>query len=114
MTWVAHLGRDIYGRLAGHLEGCTAQLLRTWCVHAGNVSAGYIHNKVLSMVQEYPGRLLDGDLEANLDVLRDGPEPADSCTWKIQQLARIGYSRVKLLEGVRLLADVQWTTTSVE
>ena len=65
---------------------------------------------------DYPWRLAVGSIQENLDLLAASEEPiADSCAHKVRLLARAGFNRSRLLEGVALLLrEVPWSSVPVE
>ena len=89
--------------------------LRSVCLRACFVAAGYIHGKLFVPLQEWPWKLALGDVIANLRALEDSQEPiSDITTSNIRELLRQGYPVQKIVDGLALLQEVPWTTLGVE
>ena len=81
---------------------------------AGHVASAFIFRKFLAPAKEYPWCLARGDVSANITALAEAADANDETTAKIQQLARLGFKRAMLVQGVERLANIGWTTTVVE
>ncbi|CAE8616190.1 unnamed protein product, partial [Polarella glacialis] len=87
--------------------------LRTDAINAATVSAGFIQ-KGLSQAREPPRLLCVGDLDANPDQLISGSVPQEETTWKIYELARLGFNRALLKDGLKLMGQAGWSSTTTE
>ena len=113
--WVASMGEHIWIRLASLCgEGMSFQVLRTRCVAAACVAGGYISRRVFREARQMPWSFLHGDVNANLHALLTMPMPVDETSQKLWQLVRLGFNRAALVEAVKLMGDISWSTTSVE
>ena len=113
LTWLSNLPEHVWGNI-GSTCGLHAQELRSNTLEAAHVSVAFIRHRTLSMVNEYPWSLLQGDINANLDRLKAAERPQESVASKIWGLLQIGFNRHELLLGLDLLSDCGWSTTSVE
>ena len=88
--------------------------LRNEVVEGALVSAGDIYKKVFRVALQYPWKLALGDVDANLEALRQLPAPREETTLQIWTLVKIGYSRVQVVQAVRLLLKCPWSSVPVE
>jgi hypothetical protein len=114
LSWIASIEPFVWQRLASLVPGLSSATLMNDCIRAANISASFMERKALSVARGLPWSLARGDINENLDRLRQGPPPVDPTAHKIWKLLEIGYSRPLLVEGVERLADVHWSTTIVE
>ena len=114
MDWLSRVQPFTWARLSSFLEDASPQSLRSDVLMAGHVASAFISRKFLAPAKEYPWRLARGDVSANITALADAADVKDETTAKIQQLARLGFNRAMLIQGVERLANVGWTTTVVE
>ena len=68
----------------------------------------------MRVAADYPWRLAEGNVTANLQALADDSGPLHGVTKKIRDLVGVEYPLHRIVPGVQLLAEVQWTSTSVE
>jgi hypothetical protein len=116
VSWVQSLPSFTWTRLIS-LLGSEVELweLQHQISHACNVASAYIHQKTFRVVNGYPWKLTQGDIDSNLTALAASEEEIrDSCTHKIRTLRRMGFSAEKLVEAVSLLREVQWSSVVVE
>jgi hypothetical protein len=79
------------------------------------VEKAFMYERIFSVVQDYPWKLLVGDASGNLDELARSEEPIrDSCTRKIRLPFSAGYNKEKLVEAISLLGEVPWSSVPVE
>ena len=114
--WLENLEDIMWERLSNLLADCPSKVLKTQTILSSISSGAYVTWRTLSNLKTYPWRLCSGDVEANLAELEamDEPPSNDPTTAKIHKLLQLGYNRSVLIEGIRLLGQVHWTTASVE
>ena len=114
--WVQSLGPFVWSRLAQVVgPGQSARELAHTTVHASLVALAYVNCSVFSVLEGYPWRLADGDIDANLDALAADPGVGlDPTTNKIKHSVQTGMNRERLKAGVSLLQEIPWSTTPVE
>eukprot|EP00974_Lingulodinium_polyedra_P096110 9315106-Lingulodinium_polyedra.AAC.1 len=78
------------------------------------VQLAYLDDIVFRPVAQYPWCLCQGDMSANLDALAAGPSPTEVTSCKIKELLGRHSNRQELLWGLRLMAEVNWATTTTE
>lgn len=115
LQWLSGLSEETWRLLAQLLPGTVPfHDLRSWCVRSASIVEAFIKHKVLRGVAGYPWRLAEGDVAANLRALATDPGCFHGVTQKVKELIRVGYPFHRIVAGVQLLAEVQWTSTSVE
>lgn len=112
-TRLADLPTPFWARLET-LCAATGPELRADAMRVATIAGGYIDKKLLRVARDWPWRLADGDVEANLEELASQDEVLEPVTAKIKQLLHWRFNRQALVAGVQLLAEVHWTTTGVE
>lgn len=101
---------DIFARVCGW----HGRRLRSQVLTAAHCSIAGMHWRVFSEVRKYPWRLAQGDINANLQRLREEGEPEEPTTAKIWHLLQLGWNAEVLKEAVGLLAEVAWGTKVAE
>ena len=93
----------------------TPNMLRSQVLGSAHTSIGFIDDRVWTRCQDWPWKIAIGDLEKNIkDLVAMEAPPWESVSRKIWALGNQGYPREALLEGVRLLQHLGWTSTTVE
>ena len=77
-----------------------------WCRHATSCTT-------YSLPGSFRFRCV-GDINSKLDALEHGAAPEDPTAFKIFQLLKVGFCRESLVEGLRLLARLPWSTKTTE
>ena len=113
LEYVANLPMGVYSVVA-EACGCSMGTLRSECIAAATISAGFITYKVLRVAHELPWSLCVGDVAKNLDELASGPEPRDATSAKLYRLVKLGHNRLQLVKGVQLMGSLSWSTTATE
>ena len=116
IEWVGAIEAFTWERLSTILQGelLPSELCHN-ALHSCQVARAFMHERIFSSLAEYPWRLAVGNIQENLDLLAASEEPiADSCAHKIRLLARAGFNRSRLEEGVALLREVPWSSVPVE
>lgn len=114
LEWVMGISFEVWGKLARLIPGYSSHLMRANCVRSAHIVQAFIFRRVLQKARGLPWSLARGDVAANLEVFRLQPEPQDVVSQKIHKLLAAGYQASSVAEGVRLLSEIQWCTTSVE
>lgn len=111
--WLADLGDGTWSSLAG-ISGEAASVLKSDTVAAGHIAWAFVHSRYVTMAGQLPWSLACGDPAANLEALKEQPQPQEATAAKIWTLLRLGYNRQQLLAGLQLLLDAPWGTVAVE
>lgn len=119
VSWVESLPLPVWERLADALpDEYDGERLRDACVRATHTAGSYITASYLAPAEKYPWRLARGDIDANLQELKDRPDGAtglDETTTKIYKLVKKGMvSRGALIAAIQLMLEIHWSTTAVE
>ena len=118
LDYLMNLPVAVYELLAQMLGGLSGSELQADVLEAGHTAAAYVHDKVIKPALRYPWKLLQGDVQQNLQELSTMPSAAveelDDTTSKIHRLLGLGYSRPELLAGLKLMGEVHWSTAVVE
>ena len=114
LCYVSNLSDAFWRRLSDALAYRGGVCLRADTLRASNVSAAYITKKVLHVVSALPWSLTEGDVNANLTALSNGPDVSEPTAMKIQALLRMGMNMTEIADGVRLFMHVHFSTTGVE
>ena len=113
---VSSIGDFTFHRSALLLEGVSPTKLRSDIVQSASISTAYFTDRALNSAKAYPWRLCSGDINATITALADAADPpaTDSTTKKIWQLARLRWNRALLVDGIKRLGEVRWTTAAIE
>eukprot|EP00974_Lingulodinium_polyedra_P057684 5552595-Lingulodinium_polyedra.AAC.1 len=114
MSVLAGLGPHIWQALASLIDKATPTQLRSGTLQAAFVAMAYVKEYVIHPCMAYPWCLGQGDVAANLTALLHGPRPKELVTWKIWTLLKQGTEPMYIKEGLDLMMDCPWSTTSVE
>ena len=110
LDWLVSLQPLIWESLSALLGECGPATLRTQCLLAATTIAAFVKMRFLGQARQYPWRLVQGNISANIDALMDDDEVSEPTAVKIRTLARFGFNRNALVQGVQRLGDVSWTT----
>ena len=114
-AWVCALSHAFWIRLANVVgDNRFHRILRSDCIGCASIGAAYIQRVLLSVAKSYPWALAIGDIESNLARLEGESQVSEPVTLKIQTLARQGFNRAALVDGISLLRECHWSTISVE
>lgn len=108
---------SVWSRLASSLGGADrAHAIRSDRISAAHVSLSFIDRQVSAPFSLLFFSLAHGVVVANFAelALRDFATILDPTALQIHGFLKLGYNRVLLEEGVRLLAEVLWSTIQVE
>eukprot|EP00974_Lingulodinium_polyedra_P002862 268048-Lingulodinium_polyedra.AAC.1 len=83
-------------------------------MQAASIAFAFMQEQLFQHVQKMPWALGKGDIAANLQTLAEAPEPVERTTSKIWHLLKMGFNREQLVQGVRLMMESAWATTSAE
>lgn len=93
----------------------TARCLQEKVMQGALVAWSFLHHEAFQPMCKLPWSLAIGDIEANLRELQISPEATELTTWKIQALLQQPTQNFQeIVQGVRLLREVGWSTNSVE
>lgn len=95
--------------------GCSPMSLRSKVVGAAHIAAGFLTTRVFVHARSYPWSLCQGDIMEQLEHLHGLVEaPSDATACKIWRLLRMGFSKSALVDALKLMASVSWSTTVTE
>ena len=90
-------------------------VLRSQALHAVHLAAGYVHEKIFKVMEQYPWRLGlstgTGPLE---ELLLQPDEPVDLCTKKVWSMLKAGVPPAELVSVAELLQQASWSSLAVE
>lgn len=93
----------------------SAQLLRTYVIESALVSLSFMTRRAFRVAKELPWRLARGDLEENIKALAaQEEEPPEETAATIWRLAKLGFNRKDLVDGLKLLGQTRWSSMTVE
>ena len=112
---IASLSGYTWGRLAEVVgEEETAESMRSDTIRSTHVAGAYMERKFMVATRGSPWRYCRGDLDAQLEALAAGPMPDEPTGRKLRILLDRGYPKPLLRDALRLLAQCQWSTTTIE
>ena len=114
MEWLSDLSQQVWQDFAELVSDVYPQDLRSWSLQSASIIQAYITQKVFRVARSLPWSLTFGDVEANVTALLEQEGPLDSTSAKVRDLVKQGYPVHRVVAGVRLMAEVHWTSTSVE
>lgn len=88
--WLDRLDTFTWERLAARLPGHTPQALRSDALKDAHTACAFFQRRVAIPASKYPWSLVQGNIQAKLSHLCDGPDQCEETTSKIQQLLRMG------------------------
>ena len=105
----------VWSRMAALVSpDCTAVGLRESVLESSYRSAAYIFKEVFAVIEQYPLRLCQGDITANLQALRTFSGNLDETSTKIQYLLEFGWPLESIVAGVELWREMPCSTDLVE
>ena len=113
VKWLVDL-RESTWEAIGAASGMDAMDLRDKAIRAAHISFHFLWRRVLEPSADLPWSLARGDVEANLQELADGDCPDEPFSKHIWQLYHGNYHRVHLLDTIKLLGEVGWTSMVCE
>ena len=114
IEWLSSVHPLIWERMCAVFDNSGPCALRTQCLVAASSIAAFCKMRFLGMAREYPWKLLQGDISANIDVLMLDEEVSGPTAVKIRTLALGQFNRRALVQGVQRLGDASWTTNVQE
>lgn len=116
MSWMLSWPTEIWAHLA--YRGLTGQaspkVMEEHVIKASLVAVAFMDSQIFQPISQYPWCLLQGNVRDNLEALRAEPDHYEATTWKIQKLVQENHSMHELLEAMRVLAEVNWSTQVTE
>eukprot|EP00969_Alexandrium_andersonii_P125452 5545857-Alexandrium_andersonii.AAC.1 len=113
VQWLWSLAKPVWQALA-QICGTSSQALHSDVVSASHIAVGFLTDRIFREAARSPWCLAIGDRQANLASLLAGEEPSEPVACKIYRLLQLGFNRAQLDAALRLLAEVPWSTASVE
>ena len=114
MLWVVQLPLPVW-RVLASVAGLSAEDLRSTCINSAHVAMHFFWRRVLRPASKRPWSLARGDVRENLEALAlENDPPIDPVSWQLWILMRANFSVVQLVKTLKLIADVPWTTMTVE
>ena len=116
LAWVDTVSEFTWKRLAHVVGGGMSwAALRSSTAHACHLAGSFMDKKIFAFVQQWPWRLTQGDIVANLQEMKlHTGDIVDVCTHKIRELLQLGLSLERLVDGVKLIRDTPWPAMGVE
>jgi hypothetical protein len=112
VNFVFNISSGVWRTLASACNMSEGEL-QDACISSALVQAGFITGKFRE-ARKPPWNLLQGNKHENLDALSQQPRPSDETAGKIWELLQKEYDRQELLNGLALLEEVGWCSTTVE
>jgi hypothetical protein len=113
MLWLVSLPAYFWEAVAGSVD-MSAEELKSNCINGGHVSFHFFWRRVLQPASEAPWCLCFGDVKANVEELRDGPEPSELVSWQLWCMLRAGISENIVMLTIILMKEIPWTTLPAE
>lgn len=113
MYMLLEIRGPVWGLLAKAC-GLSGGRLRSLVVGAAHCSIAGMEWRIFTEARKEPWCLVTGDIDANLERLRAGPEPDEPTCAKIWHLLHMGWNREVLKEAVGLLGEISWGTKVAE
>ena len=88
--------------------------MKAECIVGAHTSFHFFWRRVLELAGNETWCYTRGDLAANIEELKTGPEPTEPTSNQLWQLAHLGYPVHLLILTLKLLAQVAWTTLPCE
>ena len=116
LGWLSGVKHSTWARVAVLVaEEYSPYDLRSEVLEAASLAASFVHRSVIKPARRCPWSLARGDIQANLQTLRDqDTTPKDPLAQKVQTLVRCGLNLHMLERGLRLLNEARWSTGVVE
>ena len=113
MKWLADIELPLWDLLGGAC-GLAGDALRSHVLAGAHTTYHFIWRRVLSVASELPWRLARGDIDANLSELIEEDCPEETTSAQIWQLLHMKYNRPQLIQAVRLIGEIPWTSLTAE
>ena len=117
ISYLVDLPQELWSTLAAIISNDhTGHALRSDVVFAATTSAGFLHHHVFAAFDSLPWSLTKMDEDVLWPFL-EGLDPAecdDALASNLSRLATSGYPKDKILEALKLLKEVSWSSTGVE
>ena len=88
--------------------------LRASCMRGAHISFHFFWRRVLQVAEELPWSLVRGDKFQNLADLAAGPKPDEPTSSQLWELLHMGFSETHLVHALDLMADISWSSLTVE
>ena len=111
VRWIAGLPHAFWGLLAYIVgDGESPKALLSDTMHAALTMVSYLWRKTVLAMTSLPWCLLEGgDIDNNLRLLMQGPEPLDECSKKVWQCLNAGESWHHIWDAVMLWFLIPWS-----
>ena len=90
LEFLQSLDTDIYQTMTSVCPLVTPSFLRSQVLLVACASHAFVSERFLAPAKQYPWRLLQGDMSANLEKLKEEPCPDEVVTKKVWQLLALG------------------------
>ena len=111
--WFTGALPDDVWKAIGEATGEHHGLVRDRAIASAWTSATYVENR-LREARQLPWSLLQGDHSHNLDVLTDGPRPAEVNALKMWSGLRMGIPKAVYMEELQLMENASWSASGTE
>ena len=114
LKWVVELEKSTWQAIAS-AAGMEFRTLRNDVISAAHISFHFMWRRILEPSGDLPWRLVRGDIQENLRVLKEGPcpdEPFSKNLWTLGTDGTVPESH--LIEVVRLMGEAGWTSLVCE
>lgn len=111
--WFTGALPDDVWKAIGEATGEHHGLVRDRAIASAWTSATYVENR-LREARQLPWSLLQGDHSHNLDVLTDGPRPAEVNALKMWSGLRMGIPKAVYMEELQLMEKASWSANGTE
>jgi len=110
MDWLSTLPSTVWETLAS-VSGLETETYKSMVIHAAHVSVSFMSWRVFSALKEYPWRLMQGNLDEQLDKLLAGAQPQETVAGKLYKLLKSNLADRELIKAaLRLASEAPWTT----
>ena len=113
LKWLVDLSDDVWA-LLGSVCDMHGDEVKDAVIKAGHVSFHFLWRRDLLPASQYPWPLCRGDIEENLQGLREGSCPDEPVASQLWQLMHIEYPMPQIVESVRLMGELGWTSLPAE
>ena len=113
LRWLIDIDLPVWQQLSYCCEQGVSSLRHT-CIQSAHIAYHFVWRRVLSVAKDYPWKLCRGDIEGNLVDLKNGDRPTEQVSGQLWELLHLGYPMVHLVQSVRLMGEVSWSTMPAE
>ena len=106
-AWECLVGRCLQGK-------ASSRTIQEKVVRPAMASLAYSDQQVFQPVLQYPWTLTVGDMRQNLALLKESAEVHEATACETQRLLWDYHNENELVDGLRILAEVNWSTTTTE